>query len=64
MGTGLLRPLCILEFLHCDSLLFGTIEGGVGNIFNFPALEYNSIEVPVFARQRNKARNRRYVSNE
>ena len=36
----------------------------VGNFFHFPALEYNSIEVPVVARKRNKARNRRHISNE
>ena len=29
-----------------------------------PALEYNSIDVPVIACKRSKARNRRYISNE
>ena len=37
---------------------FRDLNWAVGNFFNFPALEYNSIEVPVFARKRNKARNR------
>ena len=29
MGTGFLRPVCIFDFPHCYSLLFGTLEGGV-----------------------------------
>ena len=29
MGTGFLRPICIFDFPHCYSLLFGTLEGGV-----------------------------------
>ena len=29
MGTGFLRPICIFDFPHCYSLLFGTLEGNV-----------------------------------
>ena len=29
IGTGFLRPVCIFDFQHCYSLLFGTLEGGV-----------------------------------
>ena len=29
MGTGFLRPICIFDFPHCYTLLFGTLEGGV-----------------------------------
>ena len=29
MGTWFLRPICIFDFSHCYSLLFGTLEAGV-----------------------------------